>query len=472
MSPDIRPHALRLAFYGDDFTGSTDALEVLAFGGLRCALFLSVPTVEQLRAMGDFDAIGVAGSTRAMNRAEMDAHLPDVLHRLAALPTPLVHYKVCSTFDSSPATGSIGRVMELARAAFGQPLVPILAATPGLGRYCLFGHLFARSGTDGQVHRLDRHPIMSVHPITPMDESDLAIHLGRQTSMVIGKLPLTQLGAADETLLAALGAMAESASAVVIDGAEPAHLTQAARCIEAMAMARPAPLFVVGGSGVEYGLTQHWAQAVAPSAAGTAAAGSERYDRLPAVEQILVVSGSASVLSASQIQAALDHGFREVAVDVQALSLDEPGGRAVADLAQAVVQALATGASVVMHTARGPDDTRIAALIRALESPGRATASARHDAGRLVADRLAQVVDEVVRRHRLPRLVLSGGDTSSRVTQVLAPDALEIRARLAPGAPLCRVLSSAPHLQGLEIALKGGQMGGVDYFVKALEGTA
>jgi uncharacterized protein YgbK (DUF1537 family) len=31
---------LRLAFYGDDFTGSTDALEVLAFAGYRAALFL------------------------------------------------------------------------------------------------------------------------------------------------------------------------------------------------------------------------------------------------------------------------------------------------------------------------------------------------------------------------------------------------------------------------------------------------
>ena len=42
--------SLRLAFYGDDFTGSTDALEVLAFAGLRCALFLSVPSAQTLRA--------------------------------------------------------------------------------------------------------------------------------------------------------------------------------------------------------------------------------------------------------------------------------------------------------------------------------------------------------------------------------------------------------------------------------------
>ena len=42
-APDT-PDTLRLAFYGDDFTGSTDALEVLAFAGLRCALFLAVPS--------------------------------------------------------------------------------------------------------------------------------------------------------------------------------------------------------------------------------------------------------------------------------------------------------------------------------------------------------------------------------------------------------------------------------------------
>ena len=159
---------LRLAFYGDDFTGSTDALEVLAFAGLRCALFLAVPSAQALHDLGPFDAIGIAGASRGMSPAEMDAQLPEVLAAMAALPTPLVHYKVCSTFDSSPTIGSIGRVMDLARQAFGDGVIPIVAGTPALGRYCVFGNLFARSGTDGQVHRLDRHPIMGMHPVTPM----------------------------------------------------------------------------------------------------------------------------------------------------------------------------------------------------------------------------------------------------------------------------------------------------------------
>jgi 3-oxoisoapionate kinase len=468
MSHHRTSSRLRLAFYGDDFTGSTDALEVLAFSGLRCALFLSVPTPERMEALGGFDAIGVAGSTRAMTNAELHTHLPDVFSALAALPTPLVHYKVCSTFDSAPATGSIGHVMELAREAFPQPLVPVVAATPALGRYCLFGHLFARSGTDGQVYRIDRHPIMSVHPVTPMHESDLARHLGQQTTMPIGHLPLTRFDGSAGSLAAQLTDMAQTCRAVVLDGLDAGHLTQAGECLQQMASGLAAPLFVVGGSGVEYGLTQQWQRQDGQAAAVAAA---DLYRSFEAVDQVLVVSGSASRLSAMQIQAAIGAGFREVAVDVPALGSAQAGA-AVQRLVRAVLDALASGASVVMHTARGPDDARIAALIEALQAQGHGADAARHHGGRLVSDRLGEVVDAVVRAHPLRRLVLSGGDTSSRVTQVLAPEALEIRARLAPGAPLCRLLSSAPHLQGLELALKGGQMGAADYFVKALQGSA
>jgi 3-oxoisoapionate kinase len=472
MSDPRTSRPLRLAFYGDDFTGSTDALEVLAFSGLRCALFLSVPTPARMEALGGFDAIGVAGSSRAMTNAELDAHLPGVFTALAALLTPLVHYKVCSTFDSAPATGSIGHVMELARETFTQPLIPILAATPALGRYCLFGHLFARSGTDGQVYRIDRHPIMSVHPVTPMHESDLARHIGQQTTMAIGHLPLTRFDAAQGSMAEQVTALAASCQAVVLDGLEAGHLTQAGECLQQMASAQASPLFVVGGSGVEYGLTQYWQQRDAQVAAPATPQAADRYSRFDAVDQVLVVSGSASRLSAAQIQAAVDADFHEVAVDVQALGSVPQTGAAVERLVREVLDALASGASVVMHTARGPDDPRIDALIQALQAQGHSADAARHHGGRLVSDRLGEVVDAIVRAHPLRRLVLSGGDTSSRITQVLAPDALEIRARLAPGAPLCRLLSSAPHLQGLELALKGGQMGSADYFVKALRGSA
>lgn len=102
---------LRLAFYGDDFTGSTDALEVLAFAGVPCALFLAPPTPQDLHRLGPLEAIGVAGDSRAMSPHEMRRELPTVFDALAALGAPIVHYKVCSTFDSSPDIGSIGCAM-------------------------------------------------------------------------------------------------------------------------------------------------------------------------------------------------------------------------------------------------------------------------------------------------------------------------------------------------------------------------
>ena len=127
--------ALRLAFYGDDFTGSTDALEVLAFAGLRCALFLKAPSSERLSQLGGFDAIGVAGDSRGMSPSEMEASLPSIFEALRALNAPILHYKVCSTFDSGPAIGSIGKALEIARAGITRYPVPIVAGTPALKRY-------------------------------------------------------------------------------------------------------------------------------------------------------------------------------------------------------------------------------------------------------------------------------------------------------------------------------------------------
>ena len=39
---------LLMAFYGDDFTGSADAMEALTINGVRTALFLGHPTEERL----------------------------------------------------------------------------------------------------------------------------------------------------------------------------------------------------------------------------------------------------------------------------------------------------------------------------------------------------------------------------------------------------------------------------------------
>ena len=458
--------SLRLAFYGDDFTGSTDALEVLAFAGLRCALFLDPPSAATLQEFDGFDAIGIAGDSRGMSPAEMDDQLPAIFKALGDLNAPIVHYKVCSTFDSSPLIGSIGRVMELARQTFGATFIPIVAATPALARYCVFGHLFARSGTDGKTYRIDRHPIMSLHPVTPMGESDLTRHLARQTPLSIDKFVVANFAGDRIGMDAQLAALVSGApDAVLFDGLTPAHMLEVGRLLDAHAQQHP-PAFVVGSSGVEYALTQWWREC------DQQAFSSPDYASFAAVQKVLAISGSASALSALQIDAAIKAGFADVPVDASALVDAHRWEAASSKLVSSVLALLQQGRSVMLHTARGPADPRIEAMISSLVSPGTSKAQAIHGGGRLLGMRLGLIVQAILLAAPLHRLVLSGGDTSSQITRVLAPDALEIEARLAPGAPLCRVISKQPHLRALQVALKGGQMGDERYFVRALQGTA
>jgi uncharacterized protein YgbK (DUF1537 family) len=49
-------------------------------------------------------------------------------------------------------------------------------------------------------------------------------------------------------------------------------------------------------------------------------------------------------------------------------------------------------------------------------------------------------------------------------------DALEMVPPLVPGAPLCRALAPGRDLDGRELVLKGGQIGGPDSFLNARDG--
>ena len=126
--------SLLYTFYGDDFTGSTDVLEQLASNGVLTALFLAPPTPAQLAAFPDLKAIGIAGDSRSRSPEWMSANLPPIFAALRQFGAPIVHYKVCSTFDSSPTHGSIGRAIELGIAAFDPAFVPIVVGSPHLRR--------------------------------------------------------------------------------------------------------------------------------------------------------------------------------------------------------------------------------------------------------------------------------------------------------------------------------------------------
>ena len=114
--------------------------------------------------------------------------------RSTRLGAPIAHYKVCSTFDSAPHVGSIGKAIDLAAPVLGGDWHPLLVAAPPIHRYQLFGNLFAT--VDGVGYRLDRHPTVSRHPTTPMDEADVRVHLAQADGAADrpGRLPRADRG--------------------------------------------------------------------------------------------------------------------------------------------------------------------------------------------------------------------------------------------------------------------------------------
>ena len=434
-----------ISWYGDDFTGSTDALEALA-PHLRSVLFLRQPDERFFMQFADYSAFGLAGSSRSETPEWMDTHLAEAFEWLASLGSAVCHYKVCSTFDSSPHTGNIGRAAEIGRRTFRGRFVPIVVGAPSLRRYTAFGHLFA--AVDGTAYRIDRHPTMKCHPVTPMRESDLREHLKEQTNLRVGLMDVLQAEspeAADR-----YRTVIDNSEAVLIDVMGPASLLSAGHLLWSVAR-QP---FIVGSSGVDYALIAHWREhgLLRDSTPPATCAG---------IDRIVVLSGSCSPVTAAQIAYAGWNGFTTVRLDVQALTAGDRWSAAAHEARAAAVHALSQGRSVVLFTAGAAEDR-----VETFSSPA--------DQARFrqtLSQRAGQILNGVVDASGVRRVVVAGGDTSSHGGRELGIEALTFVSHIAPGAPLCRTWSQVNGRQGLEIVFKGGQCGAENFFEVVLNGT-
>lgn len=424
----MTPGFPRYGWYGDDFTGATDTLATLAERGLRALLFMRTPTAEQLAAAGKLDAIGIAGATRSMAPEIAGVELDAAGRFFAAQGVDILHYKCCSTFDSAPHVGSIGVAVRTLRKHFTNSFVPIVGGQPNLDRYCLFGNLFAAAGSGGEVHRIDRHPTMSAHPVTPMTEADLRRHLMAQGLARIGLLDyrIYENGNAETALEACLTTKPD---AVLLDVACVSDLRVIGRLIAKRIQA--GPMLAIGPSSVAQALTTILDERSCIAAGPSTHPGRSRERR------VLALVGSLSPVTRAQVEAA--SGYVRIDVDASRLTSDDAYATA---LRQQTLDLL-TAQNVMLVTrqpAQPPDN------------PGR------------VAAATGCLLRAIMTDARLSRLVVAGGDTSSHAVAMLDFWGLSYRAAMVPGAPLCKVHSDDARFDGLEIVLKGGQMGPPDFF--------
>ena len=99
------PDGPLLAYYGDDFTGSTDAMEAMTAAGVPDRAVPRPPDADAARrASRRARCIGIAGIV-ARPQPGMDGRrtAASLRVRWQRIGAPILHYKVCSTFDSSPS---------------------------------------------------------------------------------------------------------------------------------------------------------------------------------------------------------------------------------------------------------------------------------------------------------------------------------------------------------------------------------
>jgi uncharacterized protein YgbK (DUF1537 family) len=418
-----------LGFVADDLTGASDVLAQAHRYGLQAALVIGDAPLP-----ADVDVVGIAGPARSLGGASFDNVVRRDLNRIAQLDLDVLLYKVCSTFDSSPAIGSIGRGIELLHERFGgHGPIPVAPAQPAFGRFTAFSDHYATF--NGQIHRLDRHPVMSQHPSTPMHEADLRRVLTEQLTRgaTVGAIHLPAYDTGTFTDLWTDRRCDPDLAAFVVDAVGEQHMDEIARALRDPGnAARPA--LVVGSGGIM--------AALARTASGEPA-------RTPGVQRasgpVLAVSASASRVTADQLEDAVKHGW--VDVPLPAALLRGHHDALVTALDQQVSAALAGGHDVVVHATRGTGDPRYTAagpvdpaylgtLIGAL-------------AGRMATAGLTRDV------------AVFGGDTSSHALIVMGVRELRVTDQFVTAGPICRTDEHAT-VAGSRLLLKGGQVGPPD----------
>jgi uncharacterized protein YgbK (DUF1537 family) len=414
-----------LGCIGDDFTGSTDLANTLVGRGMRTVQLIGVPQGGD--PVPDADAVVIALKSRTNPAQEAVAESLEALRWLRAAGARQFFFKYCSTFDSTDA-GNIGPVAEALLDALDAPFSIACPAFPETGRSIYQGHLFVGD-------RLLSESGMEHHPLTPMTDPDLVRVLARQCRGRVGLVPhATVRGGAAAVAAAFAELQASGHRLAVVDAIDDAHLGVIGEASADLTL-------VTGGSGVARGLPDNFRRAGLLGEAGAA-------DALPPVAGLeAVLSGSCSRATQGQVaQMKLTRpAFR---MDVAAMA----EGRDVAAEALAWARERLADGPVLVYSTDDPQGVR-----EVQDRVGGARA------GELAEAAMASVARGLVEAG-VRRLVVAGGETSGAVVSALGVKALRIGPQIDPGVPWTVSLGKP----GIALALKSGNFGTEDFFLKAL----
>ena len=421
---------LRLGCIADDFTGATDLANNLVRAGMRVVQTIGVPDAPP---GAQVDAIVVALKSRTIAPAEAVAQSLAALKWLQAQGARQIYFKYCSTFDSTPQ-GNIGPVTEALMGALGTGFTIATPAFPDNNRTVFKGYLFA-----GDV--LLNESGMQKHPLTPMTDANLVRVMQAQTKRKVGLVDYRVVARGADAIRERFDQLrADGVGVAIVDAVSNDDLLRLGPALKDM------PL-VTAGSGVAIGLPANFG--LAPSSTASALP--------PAPGLQAVVSGSCSLATNRQVRHLIDVAKRP-ALALDPLRIAQEGAEAVARQALAWAQPLLADGPVLVYSTAGSD------AVKAVQGQ-----LGVDQAGSLVEHCIAAIARGLVAELGVRQLVVAGGETSGACVQALGIAQMQIGAQIDPGVPWCHAQAAAAGGTGVRIALKSGNFGTDDFFIKAFE---
>jgi uncharacterized protein YgbK (DUF1537 family) len=416
--------SIKLGCIADDFTGATDLANNLVRAGMR--------TVADHRHTRRAPA-------RRRRRRRGRAQDPHAARPPRPWRSRWRRWTGCGRKALNRSTSSIaplstarpraisGPVADALKTRLGTDFTIATPAFPDNKRTVFKGHLFV-----GDV--LLNESGMQHHPLTPMTDPNLLRVLAAQTTRRVGLIDYSVMARGSASIRARIRELkAEGVEIAIVDAISNDDLLALGPALAGM------PL-VTAGSGVAIGLPGNWG--LTPASAQAVQA------RAPGLQA--VVAGSCSAATNAQVATFIESGRPALALDPLRLA----AGDDVVEEALTWADARLRDGPVLVYSTAQPEQVR--------QAQG-ALGAAR--AGAMIEDAIARIAVGLVERG-VRQLIVAGGETSGAVVQALGLEQIAIGEQIDPGVPWCS--GHAPAAQGdISIALKSGNFGTRDFFIKA-----
>jgi len=418
-----------LGCIADDLTGATDLALMLTRTGMRTVQVMQIPDASQ--RFDGFDAVVVALKSRTIPAADAVRQSLAACDALLDCGAKQIFFKYCSTFDSTDE-GNIGPVADALLDRLKADFTIACPAFPTNKRTIYMGNLFV-----GDVP-LAESP-MKDHPLTPMRDSNLVRVLSRQTKHKVGLVPFATVDKGSDAIADAFrAARARGERHIIVDAITDMHLYNIGAAAADLKL-------ITGGSGVALGLPSNYIREGLMKAAE-----AQKTMRAPKGRAV-ILAGSCSQATRGQVAAARKAGIPTYQLEPMALATHEV--RASDVLAWAIAQP--ADKPVMIYSSAEP-----AEVAKVQEVLG------RDAAGHLVEAALGATAIGLA-ANGFTRFLVAGGETSGAVVNELGVTALEIGPEIDPGVPWTRAIDAKGGGKGIVLALKSGNFGTVDFFLKA-----